>query len=100
MLLSFKEKNPQKIVCQLQNAIKEQVLEDKVTIALEKKLLNVAIEHLGSSNLIFKPLKSPTGSKWQLDSEEIAWTHLIFKNEALDYLKSIVETAGGKIKTT
>ena len=100
MLLCFQEQSPQKIIANLKKAIKKNSLDDKVSIILKKQRLNVEINYLGSSQLIFKPLEKTPGNNWRLESKQLALSHQIFTSKALIYLENIIKTAGGQIKKT
>lgn len=97
MKVSFTEKNRDKILTSIKNAMAGRKLAEMVEIALVKGKLEVTISKLGTSTLTFSEKESDIGLEYSLTSEKIAFTHKAFKDEVTDKIRKVIEKAGGKV---
>lgn len=97
MKLSFSEKNRDKILASIKEAMAGRKLADMVNIALTKGKLEVTISKLGTSTLTFAEKESDKGLEYSLTTEKIAFAHKAFKDEVTEKIRKVIEKAGGKV---
>ena len=97
MKVSSSEKNRDKILADIKEAMAGRKLADMVSITLVKGKLEVTISKLGTSTLTFSEKEHDKGFEYALTSEKIAFTHKAFKDEVTEKFLRVVEKAGGKV---
>lgn len=97
MNVFFSEKDRDKILASIKNAMGDRALGQMVDFKLEAGSLQVVISKLGTSTLQFKEKVSEKGIEFALTSEKIAFTHKAFKDEVKSKIVRVIEKAGGKV---
>ncbi len=97
MNIEFKEKDRNKILASIHEAMGGRKLAELVTFNLKTGALEVVISKLGTSTLTFAESPAATGISYKLTSEKIAFTHKAFKDEVTKKIMAVIEQAGGKI---
>ncbi len=97
MKVNFAEKNRDKILASIKDAMAGRKLADMVDITLTKGKLEVIISKLGTSTLTFAENENDKGLEYNLTSEKIAFTHKAFKDEVKDKIVKVIEKAGGTV---
>ena len=97
MKIDFKEKDRNKILASIQDAMGGRKLAELVKFNLKTDALEVVISKLGTSTLTFAESSAATGLSYKLTNEKIAFTHKAFKDEVTQKIMAVIEQAGGKI---
>lgn len=97
MKVTFTEKNRDKILANIKDAMAGRKLAEMVHIALTKGKLEVTISKLGTSTLTFSEKEHEKSLEYHLTGEKIAFTHKAFKDEVTDKIVKVIEKAGGKV---
>jgi len=95
--ISFTEKDPNKIIEKITDALGGRELGKMVQFHLQGEDLVVTISKLGTSTLTFTNKGNKSGLKYELTNEKIAFTHKAFKDDVKAKLHKVIEQAGGKI---
>lgn len=98
MKIYFENKEPEKALQDIQNALIGRKLGKLVTFDLHDNDLTVTIHKMGKSHLEFSYKNTINGKmEWELTSEKIALAHRAFKNEVMEKLIKIVNSIGGEV---
>jgi hypothetical protein len=97
MKIEFKEKDRNKVLALIQDAMGGRKLAELVKFNLKTDALEVVISKLGTSTLTFAESSAANGLTYKLTNEKIAFTHKAFKDEVTQKIMTVIEQAGGKI---
>lgn len=97
MKVTFDEKDRNKILTAIREAMGGRKLGDMVNFNLKPGTLEVVISKLGTSTLTFAESETGAGYIYQLSTEKIALAHRAFKDEVTQKILKVIEQAGGKV---
>jgi len=97
MKIEFKEKDRNKVLASIQEAMGGRKLAELVKFNLKTGALEVVISKLGTSTLTFTETTGANGLSYNLTNEKIAFTHKAFKDEVTQKIMAVIESAGGKL---
>ena len=97
MKVFFTEKDRDKVLASIRNAMGDRALGQIVSFNMSKGQLEVVIAKMGTSTLQFKEKEAASGLEYFLENEKIAFTHRAFKNEVTAKIVQVIEKAGGKV---
>lgn len=97
MKVEFQEKDRNKILASIREAMGGRKLGDMVNFNLKPGALEVVISKLGTSTLTFAESEHSSGFTYKLSTEKIALAHRAFKDEVTQKILKVIEQAGGKV---
>lgn len=97
MKVLFTEKDRNKILARIKEAMGSRKLAEMVEFGLKPGELEITISKMGTSILRFQEKAIDQGLQYELATEKIAFTHRAFKDEVKDKILKVVEAAGGKL---
>ncbi len=97
MKVQFAEKNRDKVLSQIHEAMGGRSLKDLVSFNMGQGFLEVIISKLGTSILRFKETETAEALEYVLESEKIAFAHRAFKDDVKEKLVHVISKAGGKV---
>ena len=97
MKVYFIEKNRDKILASIKEALGDRELAKLVHFNMNVGSLDVVISKLGTSTLQFTEEETTLGMEYRLTSEKIAFAHRAFKDEVTKKIVRVIERAGGKV---
>jgi hypothetical protein len=93
----FAEKDRDKIMTSIKNAMGGRELAKIVNFNLGGGKLEVVISKMGTSTLTFTEKENPQGLEYLLSGEKIAFTHKPFKDDVTEKIVKVIKSAGGKV---
>lgn len=97
MKVFFSEKNRDKILASIKDAMGDRALGQMVSFSLGAGMLEVVISKLGTSTLQFKEKEVDKGLEYVLSHEKVAFTHKAFKDEVTAKIVKVIQKAGGQV---
>lgn len=97
MKIFFAEKDPDKIMANLEEAMGKRALSKIVSFSLSGDTLTVKLSKLGTSTLEFHREVKEDGSEFVKTKEKIALSHKPLKGEVTEKIMKVIKKAGGKI---
>ena len=97
MKIEFNEKDRNKILASIQDAMGGRKLAELVKFNQKTDALEVVISKLGTSTLTFAESSTTNGLTYKLSNEKIAFTHKAFKDEVTQKVMAVIQQAGGKV---
>ncbi len=95
MKIFFSEKDPEKILKSLDEAMGDRALSKIVSFHLSGNTLTVKLSKLGTSTLEFKQELKDEGSQFLQTKEKIALSHKALKSEVTSKIIRVIKKAGG-----
>ena len=97
MNVIFAEKDRDLILSRIHLAMGGRQLESMVSFKIGKGCLVVIVSKLGTSTLRFKEQETSDGLEYVLESEKIAFSHRVFRDEVRERLIHVISLAGGQV---
>ena len=97
MKVFFSEKDRNKVLTSIKQAMGDRKLAEIVDFSLTPTNLQVVISKMGTSTLTFDETENDQGLEYTLTKEKIAFAHKAFKDDVTRKIINVVEQAGGEV---